>query len=205
MRMMVCELLFDTLDGNPGSMQLKYSRKEIIHTWAIRIFAGYLALSWMYRGNDRKWDQKMIEEYIKNDGLTHPLYQFRTFNVINCALNRLQDIAKSSEMKLITADGILIDETLIGEVISTTNDLLNSFESSFCMTYDDNRSIEEKILQSWKAEKSSIPQIPQEVPFLMALLSDLAAAEAEKIRQIWPELNNRLKEVGAYNIQFSKI
>ena len=73
------------------------------------------------------------------------------------------------------------------------------------MTYDDNRSMEEKIPQSWKAEKSSIPQVPQEVPFLMALLSGHAAAEAEKIRQIWPELSNRLKEVGAYNIRFSKI
>lgn len=205
MRMMVCELLYDTLDGNPGRGQLKYSRKELIHTWSIRIFAGYLALSWMYRGDDRKWDEKTLEKYVENRELTHPLYQFRTFNILNCAFNRLQDISRCKEMQLTTSDGLPVDEKVIQETISTTKDLLNSFESSFRMTYDDQRSMEEKIIQSWKVERKSIPQVPQEVPFLMTTLSECAAKEAEKIRQTWPELKKRLEEVGAYNLRFSKI
>ena len=205
MRMMVCELLFDTLDGNPGTAQLKYSRQELIHTWAIRIFAGYLALSWMYRGDDRKWDEKTVGKYIEKSDVTHPLYQFRTFNIINCAFNRLLDIAGCKEMCLITSDGLPVDEEVIQKTISTTKDFLNSFEASFRMTYDDTRSMEEKIMQSWKVERKSIPKVPQEVPFLMIALSERAAEEAEKIQQTWPELSKRLAEVGAYNLRFSKI
>ena len=205
MRMMICELLFDTLDGNPGSAQLKYSRKELIHTWAIRIFAGYLALSWMHRGDDRTWDEETLEKYIDNPELTHPLYQFRTFNIINCAFNRLLDIERCQEMRLITSEGLPIDKSVIHAAIATAKDFLYSFEASFRMTYDDTRSMEEKIMQSWKVERKSIPKIPQEVPFLMTSLSERAAEEAAKIRATWPELQKRLADVGAYNLRFSKI
>ncbi|MBS1401778.1 MAG: hypothetical protein HPZ79_02185 [Oscillospiraceae bacterium] len=204
-RLMVCELLFNTADGNPGSQRLKYTRKELIHKWSVRIFASYLALSWIYREDDRVWSEKTVDDYIAKRDAKHPIYQFRTFNVINCAFNRLNDLVQNKEQYLITVEGYPIDETVVRQTIDETMDMLNSFEASFRMTYTDNRSIEEKTVQSWRMEKKSIPKTPQEIPFMMTSFSKRAGKEAERIRQTWPELKKRLEQVGAYNLRFSKI
>lgn len=204
-RMMVCELLWDTKDGHPASGQLKYTRGELIHKWSIRIFAAYLAMSWMYRGDDRIWSEKTLEQYEQNQNAEHPLYQFRTFNILNCAFSRMEDIGKPIEAPMTTAEGLPIDASVVQHVIRATQNFLDSFEASFRITYDDTRTMEEKIMESWKAEQKSLPPVPEEVPFLMNVLSKRAAEEAEKIRQTWPELKERLIEVGAYNQRFTAI
>ena len=204
-RMMVCELLFDTADGNPASATLKYTRSELIQKWSIRIFASYLILSWAHRGDDRIWSKSLLDNYIADREANHPIYQFRTYNILNRAFQLLENIVQQSEMRMTTVEGLPINEHVIQQTIDKTKDLLNSFEASFRITYKDTRPMEERILESWKVEKSSIPQIPQEVPFLMVSMMNRAAEEAERIRQTWPGLQNRLSEVGAYNVRFSSI
>lgn len=117
----------------------------------------------------------------------------------------LETIVQHGERCVTTVEGSPVDTDVIQQTIAKTKDLLNSFEASFRMTYEDTRPMEQQILEAWKAERRSIPKIPQEVPYLMVSMMDRAAEENEQVKRIWPELQNRLGEVGAYNIRFSSI
>ena len=205
MRMMICELLYDTIDGNPASGQLEYTRSELIHKWSIRIFASYLALSWIYRGDDRRWDEQVLLDYQGNDAVQHPLYQFRVYNIVNCAINRLQHMLQHQDPPMTTAEGLPIDKNVIESAINETLDLINSFEANFRANDNDTRSYEKKIRDSWLAEPKNIPDVPEDIPLLFTSLSEQAAKEAAQIRSTWPELKARLKEVGAYNQKFSSV
>lgn len=205
MRMMICELLYDTKGENPASGHLKYTRKELIHKWSIRIFASYLALSWIFRGDDRIWSEEVLTAYQNNTSLTHPLYQFRVHNILNSAFSRLQKLAEGQDMQFTTAEGKLIDNTVVDNTIDVTMRFVNSFEANFRSIYDDSRPMEERIRDSWIGESRNIPPIPEEIPALFAVLSERAAKEAADIRATWPELKSKLHEVGAYNQLFSSV
>ena len=205
MRMMICELLYDTKDGDPASGQLIYTRKELIHKWSIRIFASYLALSWIFRGDDRPWSEDTLSVYQNDDALTHPLYHFRLYNILNCACNRLRNLTECQEIQLTTAEGLPIDKTVAEQTMAAAMGFVHSFEANFDLSNEDPRPMEERIRESWLAEPKNIPAIPEEIPYLFAVLSERAGNEAAKIRDTWPELRARLEEIGAYNLRFSSV
>lgn len=205
MRMMICELLYDTKDGNPVSTQLIYTRNELIHKWSIRIFSSYLALSRIFRGEDRPWSEDVLTAYQNNDTLTHPLYHFRVHNVLNCAFNRLQALVECKELTMTTAEGLAIDKAVVERTINEAMEFVNSFEANFRSTYEDSRPTEDRIRDSWIAKPKNIPAIPEEIPLLFTMMSERAAKEAAQIRAIWPELKSKLREIGAYNLRFSSI
>lgn len=198
-RWRVLDLLFEGIDGNPQNPQLKYTREELKEEWAIRVFSAYLAMSWIYRDEERGWSAEVLDAFIKKQDLQHPIYQFRTFNIVNRALNSLENIILTEGTEsLVTKDRYPIDRTLIDETETVIMDMLNSFEKYFAETYDDVRSTEEKLRESLKIESDSIPDEANKIPFLMPLCSERAGKEAEQISKTWPELKSRLEEVGTY-------
>lgn len=206
-RLRLSDVLFDGKSDEPHSYELVYSEKQLIHEWSIRSLAMHLGLSWMYRDDDRKWDEGTLQAYLRDRNMQHPLYQFRTFNVINRVLDWLSSIPNTPECeKYRTSDGKAIDHSLVAAAIKEVTSLIYSFESCFETTYgEDKRSVEEMLNQSWKVEKRSLPSDPHKTPYLMPIFSPNAMEEVLAIKQKWPELKKRLEQSGTYSMLYESI
>lgn len=134
-----------------------------------------------------------------------PIYQFRTYNIVNRAVNLITEIAKINEnpsMKgkaaIRTIDDKPLNRQMAKQAIDEILDMLDSFEVSFPTTYNDNRNKEEIFINSWKAEEKSIPESAEKLPFLMPLFYEEAGRENERIKAKWPEVRERLNTAGTY-------
>ncbi len=206
-RLRLSDVLFDGENDDPHSYELIHSAKQLIHEWSIRSLAMHLGLSWMYRDDDRKWDDGTLQAYLDDRTMQHPLYQFRTFNVINRVLDWLSSIPDMPECeKFRTSDGHNIDHSLVSAAIKEVTSLIYSFESCFETTYgEEKRSVEEMLSQSWKVESRSLPTDPQKTPYLMPIFSPNAMSEVLAIKQKWPELKKRLEQSGTYSMLYESI
>lgn len=206
-RLRISDPLFEGENGNPHDYRLALSAKELIHVWSIRSLSMHLGLSWMYRDNDRKWDEGTLQAYIDNRNAQHPLYQFRTFNVINRILDWLSSLPDMPGCEQFqTKDGHKIDHELVSSAIKEVTSLIYSFESCFETTYgEDNRSMEELLRQSWKVEENSLPTDPHRTPYLMPFYNSTAMSEVLAIKNKWPELKRRLEESGTYSKLYDTI
>lgn len=206
-RLQMSEPLFHGKSGNPHDYELAYSARELIELWSVRGFSMYLSLSWIYRGEDREWDDRTLEGYLKDTKIKHPLYQFRTFSSINRIINHLSGVLSFEESKMFkTADGCPVDEGLIKKAVNKTMDLINSFESCFEICYgEEERSLAELLDQSWKVERNTVPTESQKVPYCMPILSHQANEEIKTIMETWPELKRILEESGSYSMLYDTI
>lgn len=206
-RLRMSEPLFHGKSGNPHDYELEYSACELVELWSVRGFSMYLSLSWMYRGEDREWDDSTLEGYLKDAKIKHPLYQFRTFSSINRIINHLSGVLAFEESKLFkTADGCPIDEELIKKAVNKTMDLINSFESCFEICYgEEERSLEELLDQSWRVDRNTVPEESQKVPYCMPILNHQASEEIVAIMETWPELKQMLEESGSYSMLYDTI
>lgn len=206
-RLQMSEPLFHGKSGNPHDYELEYTAHELVELWSVRGFSMYLSLSWMYRGEDRKWDDRTLEGYLKDTKIKHPLYQFRTFNSINRIINHLSGVLAFEESKLFkTVDGCPLDEKLIKMAVNETMDLINSFESCFEICYgEEERSLEELLDQSWRVDRNTVPVESQKVPYCMPILSHPAGEEIRSIMETWPELKQALEESGVYSMLYNTI
>ena len=206
-RLQMSEPLFHGKSGNPHDYELEYTAHELVELWSIRGFSMYLSLSWMYRGEDREWNDRTLEGYLKDTKIKHPLYQFRTFNSINRIINHLSGVLAFEESKLFkTADGNPVDEKLIKNAVDKTMDLINSFESCFEICYgEEERSLDELLDQSWKIERTTVPTDSHKVPYCMPIINQSALEEIESILGTWPELKQMLEESGSYSMLYNTI
>lgn len=206
-RLQVSEPLFHGKSGNPHDYELEYTADGLVELWALRGFSIYLSLSWMYRGEDREWDDGTLERYLQSIKVKHPLYQFRTFNSINRIINHLSGILgfeESNQFK--TVDGYAIDENLLNRSVEQTMDLINSFESCFEICYgEEERSLQELLDQSWRVEAKSEPTETQKVPFCMPIFNSQANDEIRVIMETWPDLKQALEESGTYSMLYNTI
>ncbi len=205
-RWWLTDLLFDTLDGTPWGRQLSRTKEELVEEIEIRVLGAYLALSWVYRDEDRIWSGKTLDEYISNGTTRHPIYQFRTFNIIHRAMNLVAGYVPSNEVDpLLTLDNVLIDNDLVAEITHNTFDILSSFETYFDETYRDTRSTEQKLSETLNFEKNSQPFSAEKVPFLMPVLFDQASEESKVILDFWPSLRDELYRHKVYCKLYEKI
>lgn len=206
-RLQVSEPLFHGKSGNPHDYELEYTADELVELWALRGFSTYLSLSWMYRGEDREWDDGTLEHYLQSIKVKHPLYQFRTFNSINRIINHIYGILgfeESNQFK--TVDGYAIDENLLNRSVEQTMDLINSFESYFEICYgEEERSLQELLDQSWRVEARSEPTETKKVPYCMPIFNSQANDEIRAIMEMWPELKRALEESGTYSMLYKTI
>ncbi|MCD8014909.1 MAG: hypothetical protein LUG99_17385 [Lachnospiraceae bacterium] len=197
---LINELLYDTIDGNPHSPVLAYTKKRLIYLWSIRIFSAYLSLSWGYREEERIWTVQTIENFRANKGLTHPIYQFRVFCLLNHAQYHLYHMAHSvdKEHPLWTADHYKVDEQIYKEVWRRRLDMVYSFEASFYIDWkEDERTTEQKIEDALHIKKYCHPDTAEEVPFMIGYMEE-ARAELEEYESQWPEIFDKLKKYGMY-------
>ncbi|MCC8125923.1 MAG: hypothetical protein LIO92_00775 [Clostridiales bacterium] len=199
MRWLLNELLYDTVDGNPYSPILAYTRETLIKLWAIRIFSAYLSLSWGFREDDRVWDIQTIEEFRAKRDATHPIYQFRLFCVLNHAMDHLNHMANECrKAPLLTADNTRIDDNLFDAVLKKALDMIYSFEASFRVDWnEDERTTIQKLSDSLRIEKQSQPKDIKDVPFMIGYMNQ-AKKELEEYERQWPEILSKLKEYGMY-------
>lgn len=207
MRLRLSEPLYHGIDGNPHNYQLAYSADELIHIWSVRSFSMHLGLSWMYRGEDRAWDEGTLEKYLQDRKIQHPLYQFRTYNSIQRMVNFLSGIPDfTSPAQFVDKTGKVINHDVVKIAIEKALDMINSFESCFEISYGkDERSLEELLHESWRVEAHSMPAEIQKVPYLMPVFDQATMDEVNKIYETWPELKKRLEESGAYSKLYASI
>ena len=198
-RWRVFDLLFQGIDGNPQNPWLAYTRDELKEEWAIRGFSAYLAMSWGFREEERVWNEDTLRDFLQDKSKDHPIYQFRTYSILNrvlCSLENILVIEESQELR--TKDGYMIDKAFIEAVETEIIDMINSFEAYFDETYNDNRTLAEWNCESGKVEEHTMPKNAQQVPFLMPVFWEEANLEMKKIAEPWEELRGRLEENGTY-------
>ena len=202
MRWLIDNILYETEDGNPESTVLRFNKNELISELSLIVFSAYLILSWGYTNDERIWDNSTLQNYIDDGEIKHPLYQFRTFHIVNRSLKFIYDILTIHQCgypnDITTSDGFSLNSDLFSTVCHETMDLLNSFESSFQLTLNEEEYTEMKS-NSWKLERKSMPGDVQSVPFLMPVFFINAGKEKEAIDSSWAEIRNRLVASGAYS------
>ena len=194
-RWFLTDVLCDTIDGRSWSMTLSRTTDDFREELCIRILSAYLALSWVYRDEDRTWSTQTLEDYLQNDNIRHPIYQYRTFFVLSRAkivLFNMADEAKPEKMR--TSDGREIDSEMMRSIWRSALEMIESFEAHFDETYYDERTTEEKLRQTYRFENQSRPDSAEKLSYLMPIFLNRAAKEAEAIQNTWPELKNELQK-----------
>ena len=198
-RWRIFDLLSHRIVEDLQSQFLIYTREELKEEWVIRGFSAYFALSWCYREDERKWTLGTLEKFIRDEKATHPIYQFRTFSILNRVLCCLDEVIHTKNfVELKTRDKAFIDEKLIVETKNDLMDMVYSFEKYFDETYNDNRLMLEWIKESGKVEDGSIPDDYHKVPFLMPVYLKRANEEMKKMVEPWAELKEKLEDNGTY-------
>lgn len=153
-RWLIGNVLFQTENGDTNNPVLAYTEKELIHEWVMITFSAYMVNSWIFKDGERIWSCDTLDDYLNNDELTHPIYQFRTYNIVNRAVNLITEIAKINENPSMkekaafrTIDDKPLNRQMAKQAIDEILDMLNSFEASFPTTYNDNRNMEEIFIQ----------------------------------------------------------
>lgn len=194
-RWFLTDVLCDTADGVPWSMTLFRTADEFREEICLRILSAYLALSWVYRDEDRTWSTQTLEAYLQNERFRHPIYQFRTFFVLNRAKTVLYNMAdEAKQEKMRTIDGREIDSEMVQYIWRSALEMVESFEAHFDETYYDERTTEEKLQQTYHFENQSRPARAEKLSYLMPIYLDRAAKEAKAIQNTWPELKNNLQK-----------
>lgn len=205
-RWWIADLVFDTEDGTLEGRRLSRTKEELSEEIEIRVLGAYIALSWVFRDEERTWSGKTLDDFIQNEKARHPIYQFRTFNTINRAMNLLAGYVPAGELEpLLTLDNLLVDEDMVAEITKGTLDMLTSFETYFVETYRDSRSTEKKLADTLQFEENSQPITVEKIPFLMPVYFDRAAKESKDILEFWPTLRTELYKHKVYSKLYDNI
>lgn len=196
------ELLYDTIDGNPHGNILAYTRENYIHLMSIRIFSIYLSLSWTQQDdNDRTWTEEKIETFLKNASATHPIYQFRLFNVLNRIKSHLDHMAKQNQKEdnsILTADGHSLDKNLFDGIWRRSCDMIFSFEYAFRVCWKtDKREDLDKIRDGLFIVNNAMPDKIEKIPFYMCYM-EKAQIEFSQYEMHWPEILGKLRKYGMF-------
>ncbi len=211
-RWLIGQTIYETVDGDPISPVLRFTEKELVQEWVMLIFAAYLGLSWIYRDGERIWDAGTLDQYMQDTDTRHPIYQFRTYNVVNRGINLVYELVKINDQAeaagisaTCTADGVPLNRQMAQAAYRQLMDMLDSFEYAIAETYHETRSMEQIRRESWQVERQSRPDSPQALPFLMPLFFPEAGEQAEQIRRRWPQVRQRLLDAGAFANLFETI
>lgn len=139
---------------------------------------------------------KIVVTYqFREKSFTDPIYQFRTFFVLNRAKTVLYNMAdEAKQEKMRTIDGREIDSEMVQYIWRSALEMVESFEAHFDETYYDERTTEEKLQQTYHFENQSRPASAEKLSYLMPIYLDRAAKEAKAIQNTWPELKNNLQK-----------
>ena len=198
---MLNELLYNTANGNPHYNILRYTRKELVEQWAIRVLAIYVCLSWTERNDNRIWSEKTIEDFVNRSEATHPVYQFRLFCTlghIRKHLDPMKEKNRENGYAIRTLDDTPLDDELFNMVWQYASDMIFSFEYAFHACWnEDERTEWEKIRQGLLVVENATPEKNTEVPFLMCYM-DKAKEELEQYEREWPAILSKLRKCGMY-------
>ena len=195
-------MLYDTIDGNPHGNILAYTRENYIHLMSVRIFSIYLSLSWTQQDDyDRTWTEEKIETFLKNASATHPIYQFRLFNVLNRIKSHLDHMASQNQKEdksILTADGHSLDKNLFDEIWRRSCDMIFSFEYAFRVCWNtDEREDLDKIRDGLFIVNNAMPDKIEKVPFYMCYM-EKAQIEFLQYEMHWPEILGKLRKYGMF-------
>ena len=196
---LINELIYDTVTGNDYDPILAYKASDLIYLWAVRILSCYLSLSWAYRDN-RKIDKDRILNFLNDENATHPIYEFRLYNLLGKLKEHLNHIGKTSgesENHLYTADGIIIDTKLTDEAWEKALGMIESFESSFDLTWNEKQDeLHKNIGKNLSVEKIKIED-KNNMPFTVAKIKQ-AEEELEKYEECWRDVLPKLEKYGMF-------
>ena len=196
------ELLYDTVDGDPHSNVLAYTKETLIHVMSIRVLSIYLSLSWtQQKDDDRLWTAEILKEFVEKDEATHPIYQFRLFCVLNHIKDQLDHIARQNQKEgyvLITADGKPLCKEMFNEIWRRSCDMIFSFEYAFRTCWnDDERDALEKIMDGLYITENAMPDEKEKVPFFICYMKR-AYDELAQYEKQWLEILAKLREYGMF-------
>ncbi len=195
------ETLYDTVDGDPHSNILIYTKKEYVFVLSVRILSIYLALSWTQRDkDDRVWTVETVKNFVKNNKATHPIYQFRLFNVLNHIKMHLAHMADQCEKDgflLKTVDGESLNKKIFDEVWKRGCDMIFSFEYAFRVCLDDERDALQKINEGLFIKENAMPTENEKVPFFLCYMKK-AQDELNGYEEQWQEILEKLRRYGMF-------
>ena len=197
---MIDDMLFKTQSGLPWDLNLLYNKEQLIQIWTTRIFAIYLALSWVYR-EDRTWNESVFDEFKRDMKADHPIYHFRLYNVLNKMKRHIEQdyIKKEHSLIIKSADGYTLNE-VAKCVWNRANDMILSFESAFRISWDnDERDILQKIKDGSIVQLHSEPDSKEKIPYMLAY-SKKAQDELARYEMIWPCIYQKLINYGAFYV-----
>lgn len=205
-RLILSELLYRG-PNNSGDYNLSLTYDEFVTEWSIKSFSAFIALTWAYQGEDRKWDSDTVKNYLESISNSHPLYQLRAFNVISRALNHIYAILNNEDTYLYrTKDEYGIDKDMADHISNKTIDMIRSFE--YCLYYYKlpDREVSEKLFfQQLKSDEQTHLTIDTASPIPM-LFGDKDAQDLnESIKQKWTDVKARLETFDPYSMLYKTI
>ena len=195
---MLNDFLYHTIDGNPYSPILCYTKNDLSFLMSVRIFSCYLCLSWAYR-EDREWTENNLDDFINNLEATHPIYNFRVYNILGKIKQHIEEdyIKKKDNEHILTVDGASFGFAA-KDAFDKAMDMILSFESAFKINWEsDERDIVQKLRQNLFIEKESKPDEIKRIPFMLAYQFK-AQEEFARYERQWPEILEKLRKHGMY-------
>lgn len=202
-RLIVSSLLYDGIE-NPADYNLVYSYDEFIDEWSLYSFSAFLALTWTYRGENRKWDDDTVAEYFESFK-EHPMYQLRAYNVINRAVNHTYAILDNEDIdNYRTKDGYCLDKDLADYITNRTLDMIRSFD--YCLYYfnEPDLQVQQKLLFSNKNELTHLED-KSASPISMLIENEDAKRMNDSIKSNWKHVKAKLQELNPYCMLYETI
>lgn len=202
-RFMLSYLFYMGAEG-PDDYNLRLTLSEFADEWTLMSFSAFLALSWAYRDEDRKWDESTFKNY---DGAEHPMYQMRSYNVSSRALNHIYSVLDNYDIgNYRTRDGYNIDKQLADYISSRIADMIRSFE--FCLYYRDkpDREVSEMLFREGLRSSELTHLVDKSTsPISFMLEDEYAQKQNEQIKARWSEVRERLGKYKPYSKLFDTI
>lgn len=205
MRMMVSSLLYDGKEG-PADYNLVYSWEELADEWSIYSFSAFLALTWTYQGENRKWDEYSVGKYLESFK-EHPMYQLRAYNVINRAINHTYAILDNEDIENFkTKDGYSLNIELADYITKRILDMIRSFE--YCLYYFDKPDLEvQKRILFRRMTTNELTHLEDKStsPISMLIENEKAKSLNGKIKSKWQEVKEKLEKFSPYCMLYETI
>lgn len=202
-RLIVSSLLYDGIK-NPADYNLVYSYEEFADEWSLYSFSAFLALTWTYQGENRKWDENTVGKYLESLK-EHPMYQLRAYNVINRAVNHTYAILGNKDITHYkTKDGYCLDKELADYIANRTIDMIRSFD--YCLYYFNEPDLQvlNKLLSSNKNELTHLED-KSASPISMMFENEDAKQMNDSIKSNWKQVKAKLEEFNPYCMLYDTI
>ena len=126
----------------PTSLMLPYFESDFVDELSLKLFAMYLACTWMDIGESRSWSRYAIWKGISSQA-THPPYQLRAFNIFNQSIQYLHNWT-GNKVFFVGDKHSLTTET-VAAIYHNTASMVQSFESAVNFSLNGKRTTEEKL------------------------------------------------------------